>query len=568
MPATAPRSRLLRPLVSLSLALAAALGCASAPGPDPASAPPAASALAAAPPASASADPRLQNPWFASGRRAVAEAAPRVAGEPPARNVILFVGDGMGVSTVTAARILEGQLRGEPGEENLLAFERLPHVALAKTYSIDAQVPDSASTMTALVSGVKTLSATLGVDEGIVRGDHTSVAPSRVATILEEAEERGLATGVVSTATVTHATPAACYAHVPLRFWEDDSRLTEAARSAGFPDIARQLVELPHGDGLEVALGGGRAHFLPRSVADPEEPDRTGGRLDGRDLTAEWVEGRDGAVYVWSRAGFDAVDVEDTRHLLGLFEPGHMEWEADRAGDAAGEPSLAEMTALSIDLLSRDPDGFFLMVEAGRIDHGHHAGNAWRALVDTIALSDAVRVALEKTGAETLVVVTADHSHTLTISGYPERGNPILGLVTGPDWFGEGGERLSEDATGRPYTTLSYANGPGYTGASAEQPEGPHTMPHRPCDRGAGSCSTRGITKGRPDLRDVDTTDPDHLQEATVPLGSETHAGEDVPVYAGGRRAALFHGVREQSYVYHAMIEALGWTERGQPVAP
>lgn len=512
-------------------------------------------------------DPREANAWFAAGRAAVARAHPMIGASPPAKNVILFVGDGMGVATVTAARILEGQRRGELGEGNLLAFERFPHLALSKTYSSNAQVPDSAATMTAIVSGVKTKSGSLGVSEEIAHGDFRSVEKTRVRTLLEEAEARGLATGVVTTTSVTHATPAACYAHSAFRFWEDDSRLPEEAREAGFPDIARQLVEFDEGDGLEVALGGGRQHFRPKGAADPEHDDESGGRLDGRDLTEEWLSRREGAVYVWNREQFEAVDLEQTKHLLGLFEPKDMNWEADRAGDPAGEPSLAEMTALAIDLLARNPKGFFLMVEGGRIDHGHHASNAYRALGDTIALSDAVRVAVEKTRPEqTLIVVTADHSHTLTIAGYPKRGNPILGKVVAINTFTDGKEEISKDALGKPYTTLGYANGPGYTGASESQPEGPHSFGHRPCTGWFPfRCGYEGIEKGRPDLGEVDTEASSYLQESSVPMASETHAGEDVPIYASGPRAGLFHGVKEQNYIYHAIVEALGWTQAGKP---
>ncbi len=552
-----------KPALVLLLSSLLATGCAAWPtarGSAPAA------ARADAPP-----DPREENAWFAAGRRQVAAAAPLVAESPTAKNVILFIGDGMGVATVTAARILEGQRQGATGEEHRLSFDAFPNVALSKTYNVDAQVSDSASTMTAMVSGTKTLTGVLGVDESIRRGDHTSVEDARVVTILEEAEERGLATGVVSTATVTHATPAGCYAHVPLRFWESDRRMSAEAREAGFPDIARQLVEFAdrggRGDGLEVALGGGRRHFLPAGRSDPEDAGRPGERVDGRDLPAEWVAAREGATYVWNQAQFEAIDPATTGPVLGLFEPGDMNWETDRANDEAGEPSLAEMTGLAIDVLSRDRDGFFLMVEAGRIDHGHHAGNARRALDDTIALSDAVRTALSKTDpAETLIVVTADHSHTLTIAGYPKRGNPILGKVVAVDWVRGTGDVESRDGLGLPYTTLSYANGPGYSGATDDQDEGPHAWGHKPCTSMAGPCSFRGIARGRPDLADVDTEDPSFLQEATVPLSSETHAGEDVPIYATGARSALFHGVREQSYIYHAMVEAFGWTRAGVPV--
>ncbi len=491
----------------------------------------------------------LDDPWFSAGRGAVAARARALGPAGRARSVILFVGDGMGVSTVTAARILQGQRRGEPGEGNWLAFERLPHVGLSRTYNTDQQVPDSAGTMTAMMSGVKTRAGVIGVDSRVARGDPAGAVAARVPTLLEQAAARGLATGVVTTARVTHATPAACYAHAPERDWEDDARLSEAARAAGFADIARQLVEAPHPP--RVVLGGGRSRFLPRETVDPEYPERHGRRHDGRDLTAEWRARTPGAVYVWNAAQLAALDPARARPVLGLFEPSHMQWEADRAGDAAGEPSLAEMTAFAIDALAGAPGGFFLMVEAGRIDHGHHAASAHRALGDTIALSDAVAVALERTrSSETLIVVTADHSHVLTIAGYPARGNPILGLARGPRDGAEPGEPL-RDALGLPYTTLGYANGPGYPGASDAQGAGPKRFPHRP--------RTVEPATGRPDLSRVDVGAPGYLQESGIPLGSETHAGEDVPIYAGGPGAALLGGVHEQNELYHALTWALGW---------
>jgi alkaline phosphatase len=430
---------------------------------------------------------------------------------------------------IAAARILEGQRRGEPGEENQLAFETFPQVALVKTYNTNQQVPDSAGTMTAIMTGTKTRAGVIGVDPTVPRGDAAAVAGHELRTLFEEAEDRGLATGVVTTTPVTHATPAACYAHGADRRWEDDSELTDQARDMGFPDFARQLVEFPHGDGIDVALGGGRTHFQPRGVADVERPQVSGSRLDGRDLIAEWQARHPRGRYVWNREQFQSVDPARTPQLLGLFEPLDMNFEVDREKDVAGEPSLAEMTATAIEILSRDPDGFVLMVEGGRIDHGHHLGNAYLALTETIAMSDAVRAALAHVDlGQTLVLVTADHGHTLTIGGYPTRGNPILGKVVENDERGEPMDRYARDAAGLPYTTLGYRNGPGYRSAPV-------------------------------DLSDVDTTAPDFRQEAAIPLQAETHSGEDVPVYATGAGAALFHGVREQSWIHDAISEALGW---------
>lgn len=476
-----------------------------------------------------------ESEWTTKGLRAIsaAEKLPLTQRER-ARNVILFVGDGMGVSTLTAARILEGQKRGQPGEENKLSFEEFPYLALVKTYSANQQTSDSAPTMTAMVTGVKTKDGILSYDEDVIHSDQASAAGNELKTLLELAEDEGLATGVVSTARITHATPAACYAHSVNRDWESDAELPAEAAALGGKDIARQLIESPFGDGPEVVLGGGRSYFIPETADDPEDVGSKGRRKDGRDLTSEW-SARLRSPYVWNKAGFDAVDPRATDHLLGLFERSHMEYEADRAKDAAGEPSLTEMTTKAIDILSKNRKGFFLMVEAGRIDHAHHAGNAARALEDTIELSNAVRAALAKTSErDTLVLVTADHSHVFTIGGYPARGNDILGKVVSLDDRGETAEQYATDANGLPYTTLSYANGPGYR---------------------AG---------GRPDLTDVDTTELEFLQEATVPMAAETHAGEDVALFARGPSAHLVHGNQEQTISFYVIAHALGFDGRSR----
>jgi alkaline phosphatase len=217
-----------------------------------------------------------------------------------AKNLILFVGV-VWACPPCAARIFDGQLRGKLGEESELAFESFPYVALAKTYSVNAQVSESAATMTALVTGVKTRADLIGLDERGVPGDYTSVEDSRARTLLEEAEARGLSTGIVTTTRITHATPASCYAHAAHRDWEDDSMLPSDAREAGFPDIARQFAEFAIGDGIDVAFGGGRAQFLPERAKDPEHPGVVGARTDGRDLVAAWQGRHPKGSWVWNR---------------------------------------------------------------------------------------------------------------------------------------------------------------------------------------------------------------------------------------------------------------------------
>ncbi|HLL17914.1 MAG TPA: alkaline phosphatase, partial [Rubrivivax sp.] len=223
--------------------------------------------------------------WYRSG---AARAAANGAMGGRARNVIVFLGDGMSLTTVAAARILEGQRKGDPGEENQLAWEDFPHTALAKTYNTDSQTPDSAGTMTAIAAGVKTHMGAIGVASG-KRNDCADSLSKPLLSWLHLADSAGLATGVVTTARLTHATPAAVYAHSPDRNWENDTDLPEEAKAAGCRDIAQQLLMASRfGRGPTVALGGGRGEFMPAQQRDPEYDDKVGKRLDGRDLVAEW----------------------------------------------------------------------------------------------------------------------------------------------------------------------------------------------------------------------------------------------------------------------------------------
>ncbi|MBI1733195.1 MAG: alkaline phosphatase [Gammaproteobacteria bacterium] len=478
--------------------------------------------------------PRGETPegWYRQGENAARQAMLEQPVASRARNVILFLGDGMGVTTVTSARILAGQRQGGNGEEHLLEFERFPYSALIKTYTTNQQVPDSAGTMSAIMTGIKTLDGVLSVDQDIVRGDCASARGHERPTLLEQFERAGRATGIISSARITHATPAATYAHLPDRDWETDSDLPAAAAAAGCRDIARQLVEFGHGDGIEVIFGGGRSAFLPAESSDPEYPAKKGARRDGRDLIQVWRRRYPDGTFLWNGAKFAALDLDRHGRVMGLFEPSHMQFEADRERDTGSEPSLAQMTATAIRILSRDRDGFFLMVEGGRIDHALHGNNAHHALTDTAAFSDAVAAAVGLTRMEdTLIIVTADHSHVLTMAGYPTRGNPILGLVVENDAAGRPMTTASMADDGKPYTTLGFANGP-----AARVP--------------------------RRDLRGIDTGDPGFTQDAMVALESETHGGEDVAAYARGPWAHLVRGVREQHYLYHVMRLAAQLDER------
>lgn len=476
--------------------------------------------------------------WEKMGEETLAAAKAKTPNTGKAKNVILFIADGMDITTITAGRILAGQQMGKLGEEHVLAFETLPYTGLSKTYNTNAQTPDSAGTATAMMTGHKTKAGVIDVDETVPRGDCAASQGHELDSILSDAEEVGARIGVISTARLTHATPATVYASAADRNWEADTDLPRDAE--GCTDIASQLIDVAANRPLELALGGGREYFMLADMADPEYDDETGKRGDGRNLIEEWTAMSPDNKYVWNLEGFDALDPQADGKVLGLFQPSHMQYDADREGDAAGEPTIAEMTGFAIDKLSRDDKGFFLMVEGGRVDHAHHDGNAARALTDLVAFDKAVAKAIEKTDPEeTLIIVTADHGHTLVFQGYPQRGNPILGLVKGTNGRGEPGTTPNPAADGKPYTTLAYGNGPGSPFARSSS-DGPIE---------------------RPFVTDEEAQSLDYHQQAAIPSFGETHGGQDVSIYAGGPQAHLLTGVVEQNFIYYVMREALTASE-------
>jgi len=416
-----------------------------------------------------------------------------------AKNVILFIGDGMGISTITAARIFDGQSQGKKGEEHQLAFDTFENVALIKTYNTNAQVPDSAGTATAILSGYKTNIGAVNVPPALLDARSPDSCNPEVLppTLTTRAQEAGKAVGILSTARITHATPAAMYSHAPLRDLEADKDIQ--GPFVGCTSIAQQMVE----NQAEVIMGGGFKEFTEAQIET---------------LKSDFIYVGNKTEMMNAAAG----------KLRGLFSRSHMTYEADR--NETDEPSLAEMTSAAIDRLSADEDGYVLMVEAGRVDHAHHGTNAYRALTDMQALNEAVKVAKAKADDDTLIMVTADHSHVFTMAGYPVRGNPILGLVKG---FNPETRTIdtTEAKDGKPYTTLGYHNGPNVREADS------------------------------PALTDNMVQAKDFRQQTAVNLGSETHAGEDVALYATGPGSENVRGVMEQNKVYDVMAEAMGWEE-------
>lgn len=230
-----------------------------------------------------------------------------------AENLVLFLGDGMSVTTLTAARILQGQRRGESGEENQLSFEEFPYSALIKTYNTNQQTPDSAGTMSAIMTGVKTRAGVISIGPEQDRAICQQADQHHQQTLLEWAHTQGYASGIVTTARVTHATPAAAYAHSPERGWESDSQLTSEALQHGCKDIAWQLIHQAYPAGLDIVLGGGKRNF------------QTSGKRDSDDLIAHWQQRFPQGQYLQNKTQLSQLNVHNPAPVLGLFSASHME---------------------------------------------------------------------------------------------------------------------------------------------------------------------------------------------------------------------------------------------------
>ncbi|VVC93410.1 unnamed protein product [Leptidea sinapis] len=383
----------------------------------------------------------------------------------------------MGPNTVTATRIHKG------GETHRLAYELFPHMGMLKTYCADKMVPDSASTSTALLTGVKANYNTVGVDATVARGNcSASLDPdARVESLAALALKAGKRAGFVTTMRVTHATPSPMYAHSAARQWECDAAIPLGSEDC--KDIGRQLVEDWPGRDLHVILGGGRQSLIQNATGTPSDPISAWAcsRRDGRNLIQEYIKNKQTSnlnYKVVSTTGELESVGSETDYLLGIFSNAHLPYEFERQTGPEGSPSIAEMTEAAIKVLQKGEKGFFLMVAVNMTDD-----------------------------KDTLIVVTADHTHTMTINGYPERGSP-------------------SKHDGINYTAIAYGTG------------GPGSIKYdvREID------SKATLVRRSPD--EEDTTSFTYEQIAAIPLD------ENRP------HAHLFHTVHEQNYVFYVISYA------------
>ncbi|XP_020812212.1 alkaline phosphatase, tissue-nonspecific isozyme [Drosophila serrata] len=429
-------------------------------------------------------DEQLASYWIRQAQEQLQQRLARLRDSSPdkrrAKNVVMLLADGLSITTLTAARILKGQRGGGTGEESLLAVERFPYAGLSKTYCIDAQIPDSACTSTAYLGGVKTRVGCLG----------QSASGEPVDSLMQLAQRAGKVTGVVTTTRLTDASPAGGYAHVSRRGEE--------------LEIARQLMEEEPGRNFKVLLGGGLGKFADE-------------RRDGKDLLLQWRQTNPQGCYC--RSLTELKNCSGNGSLLGIFGDSHMPYHLAATKE---QPRLSDLTAAALEKLEQQSRvngrGYVVFIEGGRIDHGHHETRVGYALDETLEFDEAVETALRMTDPqETLLVVTSDHSHTLTMAGAANRGTSILGMD----------EQLQRDLDGVPYSTLNYAVGKWQSSDNA----GRRMSPKKKL---SPTSFTPSFIKGRKGV----------------------HAGEDVVVFAMGPQAHLFGGIMEQNLLPHLMSYA------------
>ena len=455
--------------------------------------------------------------------------------ERRARNVILFIGDGLSMAHRTAARVLaKGLVEGRYGGE--LAIDDMPHMALVSTSGTDSIVTDSANSMSAYATGHKSCVNAMGV---YCAHNKNGLAHPKVETIAELAKRHngGMAVGVVTNTEIEDATPAAMVAHV--------------RRRSDYDDIVRMFYELRP----EVMMGGGSGFFLPKS-------DKAGRRKD-EDNYLQKFEAL-GYALATTASDMKAAAGNGATRLLGLFHPSNLDGALDRhilkratVGLYPDQPDLVDQTQVAIDVLSKYPNGFVLMVESGLIDKFSHVLDWERAVYDTIMLDNAVAAAKRFAASrdDTLVIVVADHAHPVSIIGTYDDERP--------------GERL-RDKLG----VYNEAKFPNYPKPDAEGYPPSVDVSRRLALVFAGfpdHCASGKPALGGP-FKPTDEKDQKAVanesyctpqatrMEGNLPFTQRqgVHAADDVVLTAMGPGSELFKGRVDNTYVFRVMATALG----------
>jgi alkaline phosphatase len=450
-----------------------------------------------------------------------------------AKNVILFIGDGMTIAHRTAARILsKGLVEGRYGGE--LAIDDVPYMALVSTSGTDSIVTDSANSMTAYTTGHKSCVNAIGV---YCARNRNSLQHPRVETISEIVKRmRGMSVGVITNTEIEDATPAGMVAHTRQR--------------ADYDDIVKMFFAVQP----DVIMGGGSPNFLPTSAG--------GKRTDNVDYVKSFAD----AGYKFVSTKTELATAAEASKLLGLFNTGNIDGALDRFFLKKGtvsrfpdQPDLTDQVRISLDILSRNDKGFVLMVESGRIDKYSHSLDWERSIYDTIMLDNAVKVAKEFAAArnDTMIVVVADHAHPTAIVGTYDDDRPGQQLR---DKLG-----VYQNSAVPNYPAPNVAGYPEKVDVSRRLAFVFGAFPDH-CDTGHPYLDGENV----PAVAGADRDFVANEKYCNVPgaarrsgnlpfnVNSGVHSADDVVLTATGPGADMFHGRIDNTQVFRIMATALG----------
>jgi alkaline phosphatase len=461
------------------------------------------------------------------------------AAKPEAKNVILFIGDGFSIGHRTAARILTQPTEGGK-YTGQLAVDDMPYMALISTQGTDSIITDSANSAHAYTTGHKSCVNALGVY--CSRAANTLDHP-KVETITELAKKRGLAVGVVTNSEIEDATPASMVAHT--------------RRRSDYNDI----VDMFYASGIDVMMGGGSPNFLPKSNGASKRKDEV-----------DYIERFKSAGYTLATTKTEmlaAADNATTHKLLGLYNTGNVDGALDlkflKKGSVAkfpDQPDVPETMNAALKILSRNKKGFVLMVESARIDKYSHSLDAERAIYDTIMLDQAVKQAQQWSkahGNNTLILVTADHSHVVGVIGTvddnaagPETRNK-LGVYAEagfPNYPAPNAEGYPDKVDVSRRVKLAFGSFPDHYDSYAPHMDG-EFVPAIRNSEGVMVANEKYNVAGA-ELRRGNL--PNKGKEAS---NSGVHSGDDVVLTAMGPGAQRVHGHLDNSEVFRIMAQAL-----------
>ena len=463
-------------------------------------------------------------------------------GPAKAKNVILFIGDGMSVAHRTAARVLsKGLKEGRYGGE--LAIDDMPHMALVSTSGTDSVVTDSANSASAYTTGHKTCVNAMGV---YCARNKSNLDHPKVETISELVKRtRGMSVGVVTNTEIEDATPAAMVAHNRLR--------------ADYNSIVKDFFAVQP----EVILGGGTPNFLAKSTQGSK-------RTDEEDFIKKFQDA--GYNYVTTKTELAAAN--GSNKLLGLFNPSNIDGALDRfflkKGSVANfpdQPDLTDQVRAALDVLSKNDNGFVLMVESGRIDKYSHSLDWERAVYDTIMLDNAVKVAKDFAGDrnDTLIIVVPDHAHGVAIVGTydDERSGEtrsrlgVYNLSQFPNYPAPNADGYPDKVDVSRRLAFVFSAYPDTCDNS------------RPYLDGENVPAVEGQTKGTFVANEKNCALPGAVRRTgNLPfnMNSGVHAADDVVLTAMGPGAELFRGRIDNTRVFRVMATALGLGPGTEPV--